>query len=73
MDPQEQQQIEMMRLPTKSSCDLRLLVTCHTATNREKWLIKYSSVHCFETLPQKSALSGRQSAPVDFETRIATN
>jgi len=31
----------------------------------------YRSVHCFDTLPQKSALSGRQSAQVDFETRIA--
>jgi len=30
-------------------------------------------VHCFETLPQKSALSCRHSARVDFETRNATN
>ena len=29
----------------------------------------YRLMHCFETLPQKSALSGWQSAQVDFETR----
>ena len=30
----------------------------------------YRLVHCFGTLPQKSALSGQLSARVDFETRI---
>jgi len=34
---------------------------------------KYRLVHCFEALPQKSALSGQQCAWVDFETRTATN